>query len=271
MGSPRYQTRELNSCLVTLAWFPPRAALESHVHDRPTFAIMLDGAFDLAFGSPAIRHARLPCPPGTILTEPAGEKHANFVAAGGAYVVVVQPDTGGTELPRRCAAFLDRINHFRDGPISGTARRLARELASPDDLADLAAEGLALEMLAAAARLEAGHDLGMRQAPRWLDRAVQFIHDRYRDAVRIQDVAAVAGVHPAHLAAVFRRLHRVPLASYVRGLRVEWAADQLLHTDKPISYISAEAGFADQAHLTRLFKRATGATPAAFRRARRPC
>ncbi|MGH7699154.1 MAG: helix-turn-helix domain-containing protein [Gemmatimonadales bacterium] len=42
----------------------------------------------------------------------------------------------------------------------------------------------------------------------------------------------------------------------------------MVQTDERISAIAAEAGFADQAHLTRSFKRVTGSTPAAYRRSR---
>ena len=45
--------------------------------------------------------------------------------------------------------------------------------------------------------------------------------------------------------------------------------DRLIGTSMPISAIAAEAGFADQAHLTRWFRRVMGVTPAAYRLARR--
>ncbi|CAN5226835.1 hypothetical protein BH23GEM2_BH23GEM2_14050 [soil metagenome] len=268
MGSPRFATLEARDCLVTLAWFPPGAVLEAHVHDRPTFATILDGGFDLAFTSPAIRRSTFECPPGTIFTEPAGEKHANYVAPDGAQVVVLQPDMSAGELPARCVAMLDRINHFRDGQITACARRLAREALSPDDVTPLAIDGLILEMVAEASRLRNGGS-EQSQLPKWLRDATDLIHDRFRESLRIEDLAGAAGVHPAHLASAFRRAHRMPLGAYVRRLRLDWAAERLIATDRPISIIAVEAGFADQAHLTRWFRRVMGATPAAYRRTRR--
>jgi len=269
MGSQRFVTRDVSALQVTLASFPPCGVLEPHIHERPTFAVMLEGAFDLRFTSPAIRRRTLSCPPGTIFTEPAGEKHANYLGHGGARLVVVQPDVHRGDLPRRCLTLLEGINHFRDGPIEATARRLAIELSRPDDLTPLATEGLALEMLAEAARLDNGHRLSGHAAPAWLQLAIEFAHAHFRGPVRVADVAEVAGVHPAHLAAVFRRVHRMPLASYMRRLRVDWSADRLLTSSDPISIIAASAGFADQAHLTRSFRRVTGTTPAAYRQAHR--
>jgi AraC family transcriptional regulator len=162
----------------------------------------------------------------------------------------------------------ERVHHFRDGPIAAAARSLARELAAPDDMTPLAAAALVFEMLADAARLESGIRMH-GSMPRWLTRATDLVHTRFRENLRIDEIAAEAGVHAAHLAVAFRRIHRQPLGSYMRRLRVDWAADQLLDTDAPVAAIACEAGFADQAHLTRLFRQVLGTTPAAYRRARR--
>lgn len=269
MWSPRSENREVPSSLVTLVWFPPHAVLEPHVHDRPTFAVILDGGFDLWLTGPAGRERRIACPVGTVLTQPAGEKHANYIAPEGAHGVVLQPNAASGGLPPRCLTMLDRVNHFRDGPIAIAARRVAREFGTPDELTPLTIEGLVLEILAGAARLE--EEVGLRQGdlPKWLILATDLVHSRFRENLRIGEIAQAADVHAAHLAAVFRRVHRMPLGNYIRRLRVDWAAEQLATTDLPISAVAAKAGFADQAHLTRWFRRVTGATPAAYRRARR--
>lgn len=269
MGSPRFETHEARSALVTHVWFPPGTVLEPHVHDRSTFAVILSGGFDLAFTNPSIRRSRFACPSGTVLTQPAGEKHVNYICDRGAGGVVVQPHAAADALPKRCVRLLDRVTAFRDGPIADAARTLAREMEFADDMTPLVVESLVLEMLARAARLDAHLGLDTARPPAWLLRAVEFAHEHFRRSVRIGDVADAAGVHPAHLAAVFRRVHHVPLGVYLRRLRVDWAAEQLLRTDMPVAVIAAEAGFADQAHLTRAFKRVTGSTPAAYRKSRR--
>lgn len=264
MGSPRFTAREVDRFLVTHVWFPPGASLEAHVHDRPTFAVILEGGFDLEFTSAAIRRKALPSPPGSIFTEPAGEMHRNTVSDRGASVIVFQPDAGADELDRAGLGVLDRINHFRHEGIARIGRQLAREVLEQDDFAELAIEALALEMLVGTARLD---DEARRPAetPPWMNRAVEFVHASFLERLRIADVAAAAGVHPAHLAAEFRRDRGVPLGTYIRRLRVEWAAEQLARTEVSISRIAVRAGFADQAHLTRVFKVATGLTPAKYR------
>jgi transcriptional regulator GlxA family with amidase domain len=47
------------------------------------------------------------------------------------------------------------------------------------------------------------------------------------------------------------------------------ATQHMLQTDAPLSDIALRCGFVDQAHLCKHFRKVTGETPAAWRRARR--
>ncbi|MDX1578510.1 MAG: hypothetical protein R3266_08495, partial [Gemmatimonadota bacterium] len=79
MGSPRFVEREFGAFRIISAWVPPGDVLESHYHDRATFATMLAGGFDLAFNSPAMSKREHACPATTVLVEPPGETHANYI------------------------------------------------------------------------------------------------------------------------------------------------------------------------------------------------
>ena len=268
MGGPRFVTNEFERFHCTHAWFAPGTDLEPHIHDRATFGVMLEGSFDLTFTSAAIRRRPLECRSGTVFTEPAGETHGNRIAGGGASVIVIQIDPyAGDPMIEALRPFLvDRINHFRSERIAQRARRLVKEIHRSDSLSDLAAESLVLEMLVDAAR----HDLRWTrsgQVPAWLDLAEDYVRANFRQPLRVADVAQAAGVHPAHLAYVFSEVHRVPLATFIRRLRLDWAAERLSHSDDPISSIAYAAGFSDQSHLTRAFTEYFGETPSAFRKA----
>lgn len=266
MGSPRFVTRDVDELRCTYAWFPAGAELDAHIHDRATFAVMLEGGFDLTFTSPAIRRRRLECGPATVFTEPAGETHGNTIGTGGAAVLVLQvdPDARDSKIEPLRPLLVDRVNHFRSARIVATARRLARELRARDPLSELAMESLALEMLVEAARRDDRWKTSGGE-PAWLRRAEDYVRDNFRRPLRIADVAEAVGVHPAHLASVFRRVHRVPLGAHIRRLRLEWAAERLAHSSDPIAAIAYAAGFSDQAHLTRAFKKYTGHTPGRYR------
>jgi AraC-like DNA-binding protein len=182
-------------------------------------------------------------------------------------VLVVQPDHQREELLRPLDGLLERINNFRHGGIEMLARRVARELQAPDAAAPLAVEALVLDMLASAARADPGPN-DTTDPPAWLERAREFVHARFLDAPRIADIAAAVDIHPAHLAAVFRRHYRIPLGTYVRRLRLEWSARCLLEDERSLSSIAFEAGFSDQSHFTRAFKSYSGQTPGEYRGSR---
>lgn len=258
MGSPRFRIREVDGFLVTQAWFPAGLRLPPHVHERAVFGVMLEGSFEQDF----FRRS-FDCPPSTVLTEPAGEKHGNRVQKAGAHILVVQPDPARDELLHPLRGLLDQVHNFRHPGIADVARRLLGEMGAGDDVAPLALESGVLEMLAVAGRMavEAPTD-----TPVWLRRAREIVDDRFRDHLRVSDVATEVGIHRAHLARSFRKRYGEPLGAYVRRRRYEWAAARITGTTEPLASIAVRAGFADQSHLTRAFKARTGVTPNEYRR-----
>ncbi len=258
MGAQKALEQSYGPFRFTVATFPAGHVLERHTHDRVTFAVMLDGSFDLL-----IDGKELQCPGGTVFTEPAGECHANEIGSAGARVMVTQPDPQA-DFPVPCGRLLNQVNHFESDAIRRMAWLLARELQEPDEITPLESQALAFEMLATVARLERArsqHDA----LPAWLRRVEQLMQDRFREPVTIEQLAAEAGVHPAHLTRVFRSRYGTSPGRYLRRLRLEWAAGQLTSGTEPVSRVALEAGFADQAHFTRAFRRQWGIPPGQYR------
>jgi len=94
--------------------------------------------------------------------------------------------------------------------------------------------------------------------------AIALIEQRFQERLPLASVAKRVGVHPVHLARTFRRVHQITFASYVRQLRIDFARRQLLGP-ATLSDIACAAGFCDQSHFSRCFKRHTGFTPAEYR------
>lgn len=257
-GSPRSISIDVGPFKVTEAWFPAELVLPPHLHDRTTFAVILAGSFDLNFGSRIYE-----CPASTVFTEPLGEMHGNRMGSRGAHVLVIQPDHGQSGTFDPCRSIFDRVTHFADSNIPGLAWRLAYELREPDSASRLAAQGLGFEMLALATRLKTHNRTA---APVWLGRAVELIRSQFLKDIDTELIAAAAGVHPSHLTRVFRRHYHESIGSFVRRLRLDWAAGELAGSTKTIVEIALEAGFADQSHFTRSFKRHNGVGPGAYRR-----
>jgi len=257
-GSPRFRTLEAGGFLVTDVYFPPGSALPRHTHDRTCVAVPIAGAFDSVMQGRSHWTG-----PGTIITEPAGEVHANRFGPQGTRNVIVQPDAGREELLRPCGTFLSSINQIAEPAASLLARRLVVELSSQDMASRLAVEALALELLVVAARSRMP-DEGER-TPRWLVRVRERLHDDFGQTPDLQTLAAEAGVHPAHLTRAFRRRYGRSIGSYLRLTRVEWAAHRLATSEDLLAEVASAAGFSDQSHFTRLFRQQFNCTPARYR------
>ena len=95
----------------------------------------------------------------------------------------------------------------------------------------------------------------------------ELIHDRYAAAdLTADDLGAAAGCSRYAAYRAFTKAYGMAPSDYQRQLRVQ-AARRLLIQGVTPAQAAAEAGFADQAHLTRWFHRYYGITPGAYRAA----
>ncbi len=103
--------------------------------------------------------------------------------------------------------------------------------------------------------------------------AVRLAQDLLRERVTsppsLAELARVTGLGPFTLLRAFRAETGLPPHAYLNQVRVRLAR-RLLDRGVPPAAAAAEAGFADQAHLTRHFKRVVGVPPGAYQRARHP-
>ena len=86
--------------------------------------------------------------------------------------------------------------------------------------------------------------------------------------LRNKDLAAIARLSTFHFNVAFRNSVGDSPHGYLIRRRVERAQGLMLSTERSLSDIAAECGLADQSHLTRLFRKIVGESPAAWRRAR---
>ncbi|WP_322966347.1 AraC family transcriptional regulator [Sphingomonas fuzhouensis] len=106
--------------------------------------------------------------------------------------------------------------------------------------------------------------LGERQ----LRQVVDFMEARLDQPLSLADMASSCAMSASHFARRFKQTTGVPPHQYLIRLRIE-RAKRLLKDSMPIAEIAVECGFTHQEHLTSMFRRATGLTPAVFRRTAR--
>jgi AraC family transcriptional regulator len=143
------------------------------------------------------------------------------------------------------------------------ASRLYREFRTGAIASPLVIEGIILEMMGLLVR-EPGS--GARQAPKWLAAVVARLHEEFSQPLTINEMAADLGVSPVRLSRTFRRFYGEPIGDYLRRIRVQFACQKLADPEVDLAQVGIEAGFADQSHFTRMFKRVTGLTPGDFRK-----
>ena len=102
-----------------------------------------------------------------------------------------------------------------------------------------------------------------------LSEAVEYMSAHIDSAITLSDIAQATNRSPSHLARMFRGELGMPPHRYLINLRVDKARRLLEKTSMSIAEIAYECGFAHQEHLTRLFRRYCGTTPAAYRRSKR--
>jgi AraC-like DNA-binding protein len=104
-----------------------------------------------------------------------------------------------------------------------------------------------------------------RRFPQWLERVRNILEQRFAEPYKLSEIAAEAGVHPVHLAREFRKYYGTSVGEYLRRVRIEYACRELMGSNAAVTNIAFAAGFADQSHFSRTFKRLCGTTPGRYR------
>jgi AraC family transcriptional regulator len=99
-----------------------------------------------------------------------------------------------------------------------------------------------------------------------VERTIDFMESNLAQPLTLEDVASASGLSPSHFARRFKSATGAPPHQYLMSMRVE-RAKRMLELREPIAEIALACGFSHQEHLTRIFRRLTGVTPASYRRA----
>lgn len=226
---------------------PSRAVVAEHAHDWPMISLYVIGGYrnvtdcgEQEIAGPSMVFYR------------SGAAHRNIAGQEGFEQVEIEFDPawlGPAALPREEVL-------VRKG---GSCGALARALAVRCD-AGLSADEL---------RTSLRHLLGLartcaeRPASPWIDGVTRRLQaDPGR---RIAELAREVGRSPAWIGPAYRRSTGEGLQQAAARFRVERAVRLLRESDEALSAIAVEAGFSDQSHMNRTFRRILGRLPTAVR------
>ena len=253
------------------------AHFTSHVYHRHSHESYSFGVTETGAQAFTCRHGRHVSGSGMVMAFNPDDPHDGHAAGDGGFtyrMVHVEPEffasLTGSPLP------LFRSPVILDPAVAASVRRLHRLLTGPDTEAS---ELERYERLAGTARLLVRHASGrepasgLEPARARADRRVaarirELIHakDPADGELTADDLATAAGCSRYAAYRAFTQAYGLAPSDYQRQLRVQ-AARRLLSADVTPARAAAEAGFADQAHLTRWFRRYYGVTPGAYRAA----
>jgi len=251
------------------------AHFTSHVYHRHSHESYSFGVTETGAQAFTCRHGRHVSARGMVMAFNPDDPHDGHAAVDDGFtyrMVHIGPEflasLIGTPLP------LFRSPVIEDPVMAASVRRLHRALTGR------ASELERYERLTGTARLLVRHASGREPARRGADRRVadrrvaarirELIQDSARDPgggeLTADDLAVAAGCSRYAAYRAFRQVYGLAPSDYQRELRVR-TARRLLTAGVEPALAAAEAGFADQAHLTRWFRRYYGVTPGAYRAA----
>lgn len=109
---------------------------------------------------------------------------------------------------------------------------------------------------------------GFNRTNTHVTKALDFISRHYMKPIRLKEIAREVGLSPYRLAHVVKQHSGKTLIQILIHSRIQSSLQLLDNTDKSCAEIAYEVGFNDQSYFIRHFKRATGITPARYRRNR---
>jgi AraC family transcriptional regulator, transcriptional activator of pobA len=212
--------------------------------------------------------------PGDILVVPAGESHRSVDARRtdmwgvGIYVPCLAAE--------RSAALLDPFERVREGASPVIRIPSARHpfleslfselstISATRRSADAVHESL-LTLIVSEVTQAAAWSTDAASQTSIVSRSLHLIERHCLAPLTLKKIAAAVGRTPSYVTtALTRATGRSAIAWIIAGRMAE-ARRRLLHSNERVDLISEQVGYADVTHFIRLFRRAHGATPAAWR------
>jgi AraC-like DNA-binding protein len=227
----------------------------SHAHDHDQLCVVLEGQYEESCDARLIALRA-----GSVLWRRAGKVHTNIVGADDVEVILVDIEPQRSE--SLCLQSVGRDAYFGPGAFDDIHRELLGEVHRSDPASSAAIEGLVCLLAARTAR----HcSLPESAIPEWLSKALELIRSEYSSRISLSQVAAASGVHRVTVAVAFRRHFGKSFGDYVTDLRIAHARQAIQNTHRPIAQIAQEAGFYDESHMGRVFRRRLRISPGALR------
>ena len=94
-----------------------------------------------------------------------------------------------------------------------------------------------------------------------MKRVLEFVLLHFREEIRVEQIASIAGMAPAAFCRYFKNRTRKTFVEYLNELRTGHARKLLTNVDMSVGQVGLECGYNNNSHFHRQFKVSTGMTP----------
>jgi AraC family transcriptional regulator len=218
-----------------------------HAHDWPVVSIFVIGSYlnETEIGEKFI------AAPSAVFYQ-AGAAHRNAIAADGFEQIEIEFDP----------AWLGRwflpsvpVKHWTGGDI-GAVRQYLLHACGPDG-SERELHRVLREFFRAA------RSKAPEEPPDWVGTVAQRLKND--TTLQVRDLARGVNRHPSWVGSAYRRATGEGLRETAARFRVERAAQLLREAEQPCARVAVEAGFCDQSHMNRTFRRVLGRSPTEVR------
>jgi AraC family transcriptional regulator len=251
-------TRSAGVFRLTESAYSCGTVLPRHTHELGLFVLVLSGRYEETFARREIHERR----PMSLLYLPSNLPHEERHTETGRRFMVELPAAFVLRMAE-LGLDLNRPHDLTGTSAVGVARQLYREFCNPDSTSTLAVEALTLQLFVHIRRDKAPSEA---RVPRFVRQAQEILRATFTESVSVAALAREVGVNPIHLTKAFRRWTGHTISDIVRGHRLDFACREMLRPDLTLFDIAIAAGYYDQSHFCRAFRRHTGMTPGDFRR-----
>lgn len=103
-------------------------------------------------------------------------------------------------------------------------------------------------------------------ARRAITRSMAYIRSHYAEALDRDKLAALVSMSPTYYSVSFKRVTGHTPTQYIMNVRLDKAKEMLVCSDRLVSEIAREVGYADPLYFARVFTRHTGMSPREYRK-----
>ncbi|MCC7206857.1 MAG: helix-turn-helix domain-containing protein [Anaerolineae bacterium] len=256
-----------NYTVITEPPFSRGWTMRPHSHVQYEIALVRGGECDILLES-----GRRQLIANQVFFIPSGLPHGFFSIQGVEFIVIQFPEIQDDLLRRLVNADpigVYLLNELDRGLFTDLCYKLQREIAGRLPYTALQCEALLSQMMVLLLRSEERQGMApltplQRQM---IEDAVSWIHRNASESILIRDVASQFALSEAHFRVLFRRVTGTSPKQYLLALRLQASKCMLMHAEQSVADVATQAGFNSPQEFSKVFRRFTGVTPTAWRKA----